>query len=287
MMELHLKIKSAINAFKKFSLSGKLGLILILLILLMAIFAPWLSPHPHQRSSGSALIPPDSEHILGTDDLGIDLWAQITNGARISLLVGFGTALLAAVGGGIMGIVAAYKGGLIDKILMRLIDIMMVMPDLPVMILLAAFFGPSLFNIILVLAIFSWIRPARIVRSQVLMLKEQSYIKSAESYGAKSWYLIRKHFLPEVSPLLAVSIIRLSSRAIVAEAGLSFLGLGDPTSRSWGLIIHHALNFQGIYYTSFWRWWLLYPWLALTILTVSLAFIGRDLERIVDPRLGN
>ncbi|MCK8828392.1 ABC transporter permease [Natroniella acetigena] len=285
-MDFYPKVKSAVNYFKQFSLSGKLALIMILIILLIAIFAPCLSSHPHQRSSGSALTPPDGEHLLGTDDLGIDLWAQIANGARISLMVGFGTALLAALGGGILGIIAAYKGGLIDKILMRLIDIMMVMPDLPVMILLAAFFGPSLFNIILVLSLFSWIRPARVVRSQILMLKEQSYIKSAESYGASSWYLICKHFLPEVSPLLAVSIIRLSGRAIVAEAGLSFLGLGDPTSRSWGLIIHHALNFAGIYYTPFWRWWLLYPWLALTILIVSLAFIGRDLERIVDPRLG-
>ncbi len=281
------EIKRIIEIIKDFSTAGKVSLVLIILFLIIAIFASYLTAYSPHSSSGPNLSAPNGKHLLGTDELGVDLWAQIAYGARISLLVGFGTAFLAALGGGILGIIAGYLGGWTDKILMRLIDIIIVLPDLPVMIVLAAFFGPSLFNIILVLTLFSWVKPARIVRSQVLMLKEQSYIKSAESYGASSWYLIKKHFLPEVSPLLVVSIIKLSGRAIVAEAGLSFLGLGDPTSKSWGLIIHHALNFEGIYYTPFWKWWLLYPWLALTLLIVSLAFIGRDLERIADPRLKN
>lgn len=280
-------IKKLINIIKKFSLIAKISLALIMLIFLVAIFASYLTTHPAQTASGPPLVSPNGEHLLGTDELGIDLWAQIAYGARVSLIVGFGTAFFSAFSGGILGIIAGYLGGWIDKILMRLIDIVIVLPSLPVMILLAAFFGPSLFNIILVLTLFSWVRPARIVRSQILMLKEESYIKSAKSYGASLWYLIKKHFLPEVFPLLAVAIIRLSGRAIVAEAGLSFLGLGDPTSRSWGVIIYHALNFEGIYYTPFWKWWLLYPWLVLTILIVSLAFIGRELEEIVDPRLRN
>ncbi|MEG3067261.1 MAG: ABC transporter permease [Syntrophaceticus schinkii] len=269
-----------------FSPSGKIGLVLLSLIFLMALLAPWISIHPHRVSSGPSLIPPAWPHILGTDELGIDLWAQICFGARVSLLVGISTALLAGFVGGAVGIVAGYIGGLVDKMIMRLVDIMIVLPDLPVMIVLAAFFGPSLFNIILVLALFSWASPARIVRSQVLMLKEQSYIKAAEIYGASPWYLLWKHFLPEVFPLLAVNMIRLTGRAIVAEAGLSFLGLGDPTSKSWGLIIHHATSFRGIYYTNFWKWWLFYPWLFLMLMVISLAFISRDLERIADPRLG-
>ncbi|RKO68227.1 ABC transporter permease [Desulfofundulus salinus] len=275
-----------VERVKEFSLPGKAGLVVILVVLLVAILAPYISIHPHNISSGPPLVPPGGGHPLGTDELGIDLWAQICYGARVSLLVGFGTALLAALGGGLIGIVSGYLGGWPDKVLMRLIDIMIVLPDLPVMIVLAAFFGPSLLNIILVLALFSWVFPARIVRSQMLMLKERSYIKSAETYGAGVWYLMWKHFLPEVFPLVAVNMIRLSGRAIVAEAGLSFLGLGDPTSKSWGLIIHHATNFKGIYYTDFWKWWLLYPWLALIIMVISLAFISRELERMVDPRMG-
>lgn len=283
MPELLLKI---VERVKEFSLPGKASLVVILVVLLVAILAPYISIHPHNISSGPPLSPPGGGHPLGTDELGVDLWAQVCYGARVSLLVGFGTALLAALGGGLIGIVSGYLGGWPDKVLMRLIDIMIVLPDLPVMIVLAAFFGPSLLNIILVLALFSWVFPARIVRSQMLMLKERSYIKSAETYGAGVWYLMWKHFLPEVFPLVAVNMIRLSGRAIVAEAGLSFLGLGDPTSKSWGLIIHHATNFKGIYYTDFWKWWLLYPWLALIIMVISLAFISRELERMVDPRLG-
>ncbi|UNC93919.1 ABC transporter permease [Candidatus Contubernalis alkaliaceticus] len=269
----------------EFSLLGKASLFLILLIFLAAIFAPYISIHPHNFTSGPALSPPRGVHLLGTDDLGVDLWAQICYGARVSLLIGFGAAFLAALGGGLIGIIAGYLGGWMDKVIMRLIDVMIVLPDFPLMIVLAAFLGPSLLNIILVLALFSWVFPARIVRSQVLMLKEHSYIKSAETYGAGAWYLMRKHFFPEVFPLLAVNMIRLTGRAIVSEAGLSFLGLGDPTSKSWGLIINHATSFRGIYYTEFWKWWLLYPWLALTIIVISLAFISRELERIVDPRI--
>jgi peptide/nickel transport system permease protein len=140
--------------------------------------------------------------------------------------------------------------------------------------------------IVLVLSCFSWVHTARIVRSRVLALKRRQYIRAAELNGASAFYLIRRHFLPEVFPLAAVSMIRLTGRAIVAEAGLSFLGLGDPASGSWGLILHHATSFPGIYYTRFWQWWLLFPWLALTLMVVSLALVSRDMEKIADPRLG-
>lgn len=285
MAGIHELLRKLLKKVREFSLLGKVSLFIILLIFLAAIFAPYISMHSYKSSSGPALSPPGEDHLLGTDDLGIDLWAQICHGARISLIVGFGTAFLAALGGGLIGIIAGYLGGWIDKVIMRMIDIMIVLPDFPLMIVLAAFLGPSVLNIIIVLALFSWVFPARIVRSQILMLKEHSYIKSAETYGAGAWYLMWKHFFPAVFPLMAVNMIRLTGRAIVSEAGLSFLGLGDPTSKSWGLIINHATSFRGIYFTEFWKWWLLYPWLALTLIVLSLAFISRELERIVNPRL--
>jgi peptide/nickel transport system permease protein len=222
---------------------------------------------------------------MGTDDLGVDIWAQVCFGARISLLVGIGTALLAGLGGALAGILAGYCGGWVDRILMRLIDILLVLPDLPVMIVLAAFFGPSVWTVIGVLSAFSWVFTARIVRARVLSLKQRRFIQAAETYGAGPLYLMRRHFLPEIFPLVAVGMIRLAGRAIVAEAGLSFLGLGDPTSRSWGFILHHALSFPGIYYTAFWKWWLLFPWLALTLVVLALALIGKDFENIADPRM--
>ncbi len=265
--------------------SGRIALIILLLLILLAIFAPLVSWHPHDASSGPALVPPGNGHIMGTDELGVDLWAMIAYGARVSIIVGLGTALLAGLGGSVLGIVAAYRGGLTDRIVMRLVDIMIALPDLPVMIVLAAFFGPSLRNIIIVLALFAWSRPARLVRSQMLVLKEQSYIKMAAHFGGGFFYLLRKHFLPELLPLIMVSMIRLAGMAIITEASLSFLGLGDPTARSWGLIINHAVNFSGIYFTSFWQWWLLYPLTFLTLLVASLAMFGRDIEHLADPRI--
>lgn len=263
---------------RRFSFFGKVSMVIVGAMICMALLAPWIASHPPDRSAGPALEPPGKTHLLGTDELGYDLFSQICHGARVSLIVGIGTALLAGLGGGIVGMIAGYRGGWIDKMVMRVIDIMIILPDLPVMIVLAAFLGPSTGTIIAVLALFSWVFTARIVRSQVLSLKKRLYIKSAELHGAGTLYLIRVHFLPEIFPLIAVSMIRLSGRAIVAEAALSFLGLGDPSSRSWGRIIHHATHFSGIYYTDYWTWWLLYPWLALTLLVSALAFIGRDLE---------
>jgi peptide/nickel transport system permease protein len=266
--------------------SGRTGAIVLAAVIFLALAAPLVCSHSHRQMSGPALIPPGPDHIMGTDELGVDLWAQICHGARISLIVGIGTALAAGLGGGIAGIVSGYAGGVTDMIIMRMVDVFLVLPDLPVMIVLAAFFGPSLMFIVLVLSCFSWVHTARIVRSRVLALKRRQYIRAAELNGASAFYLIRRHFLPEVFPLAAVSMIRLTGRAIVAEAGLSFLGLGDPASGSWGLILHHATSFPGIYYTRFWQWWLLFPWLALTLMVVSLALVSRDMEKIADPRLG-
>jgi peptide/nickel transport system permease protein len=278
---------SLIRLIGRLTTGGRVSLLFLSALLLLAAAAPLVCHHSHQEVSGPSLVAPDREHWMGTDDLGVDIWAQVCFGARASLMVGICTALLAGLGGGLAGMLAGYRGGMTDRVLMRLIDILLVLPDLPAMIVLAAFFGPSVWTIIGVLSAFSWVFTARIVRARVLSLKQRRFIQAAEIYGAGACYLIRRHFLPEILPLAAVGMIRLTGRAIVAEAGLSFLGLGDPTSRSWGFIIHHALSFPSIYYTPFWKWWLLFPWLALTLVVLTLALIGRDLENIADPRMRN
>ncbi len=271
--------------WQRSSVSGRIALLVLLAFVLLAIFAPVVARLPHDVSSGPPLSPPSADHILGTDDLGYDLWSMISHGARTSLAVGVLTALFAGVLGAFAGIAAAYREGWTDRVVMRVVDVMVILPDLPAMILLAALFGPSVRTIIIVLVLFSWSIPARMLRSQALVLKEQPYIRMAGHYGAGTFYLMRHHFLPELLPLLSVSMIRLAGMAIVAEASLSFLGLGDPTSKSWGLIINHAISFPGILYTPFWKWWLVFPWLFLALLVTSLALIGRELERFADPRI--
>lgn len=271
--------------FNRFSIGGKISIIYITILIIMALFSTYICSHPYNLPSGSAFESPNREHLLGTDDLGMDIFSQICFGARISLLVGVSAALLSGVCGGILGVLAGYYGGLTDRIIMRIADIMIVLPDLPMMILLGAFFGPSIKNIIFVLAFFSWTTPARIVRSKVLSIKSENYILVAESYGASFHYLLWKHFIPQILPLLMVSIIKLTSKAIVAEAGLAFLGLGDPTSKSWGLILNHAINFKGIYFTDYWKWWIMAPLVAIISLVFSIAIISRDLEKILNEKL--
>lgn len=273
------------HVFQWFTLPGKLGLIVLCLLILMAVTAPWIAPHSPHRSAGPSLSPPSQAHWMGTDQLGLDVWSMVIYGARTSLLIGMGTALLAGFGGGIAGIMAGWYGKWIDRMLMGAVDVLMAIPRLPAMIVAAAFFGAGMKQMILVLSLFSWAVPARILRGTAMALKEQPYMRMAVHQGADTCYMMRYHLVPELMPLLLISMIRLSGRAIVAEASLAFLGLGDPASRSWGLIINHAVNFKGIYLTPYWQWWLLYPWLFLTLLVTSLALVGRDLETLADPRM--
>ncbi|MFY1111017.1 MAG: ABC transporter permease [Methanosarcinaceae archaeon] len=273
------------GTFSRFSTEGKIGILGITCIVLMAVFAPVITMHPPQKITGDSLEAPGPGHILGTDELGMDIWSQICYGARMSLTIGLAVGFAAGFGGGAIGILAGYIGGYVDQGLMRVIDVTMALPSFPLLIVISAFLGPSILNVILILFLFSWAKPARIARSQTLFLKKNSYIIAARNYGAKPFYLLWRHIFPEVMPVLLVLIIGISSHAIIAEAGLAFLGLGDPTSKSWGMMLNHATGFSSIYFTPYWQWWLLPPLFMLIFLLLCLAFISRDMERILDPKL--
>jgi peptide/nickel transport system permease protein len=251
----------------------------------MAVFAPVITLYPPQKITGDSLEAPGPVHVLGTDELGMDIWSQICYGARMSLTIGLAVAFISGFGGGAIGILAGYIGGHIDQGLMRIIDVTMALPSFPLLIVISAFLGPSILNVILILVLFSWAKPARIARSQTLALKKNNYIIAARNYGAKPSYILRRHIFPEIMPVLFVLVIGISSHAIIAEAGLAFLGLGDPTSKSWGMMLNSATGFRSIYFTPYWQWWLLPPLFMLIILLLCLAFISRDMERILDPKL--
>lgn len=269
----------------KFSLEGKIGLCGIALIVMVAIFAPLLSAYPPGKITGGSLELPGSDHPLGTDELGMDIWSQICYGARMSLFIGLAVACIAGLGGGALGILAGYLGGVADQLVMRTVDVIMALPAFPLLIVISAFMGPNIFNVIFVLVLFSWAKPARIARAQTLTIKGNAYITAAKNYGATPFYLVRRHILPEVLPILFVLIIGITSYAIMAETGLAFLGLGDPTAKSWGMMLHYATSFRSIYFTPYWQWWLIPPLVALIVLLLCLAFVGRDLERVLDPRM--
>ena len=214
----------------------------------------------------------------------MDLAAQICYGAGISLTVGLGTALLAGAGGTLLGMIAGYFGKWADKLITGLCDVMMCIPHLPMMIVMGAFFGSSLRNIILVLVLISWAAPARIARARMLAMKQERYITAARSFGAGFFQLIGRHFLPAIFPIAMVNLLKIVSSAIIAEAGLSFLGLGDPSSKSWGIILNRSINFNGIYFTDYWKWWIVIPLFFLILLVAAVAMLGRDLERILDTK---
>ncbi len=267
-----------------FSGYGKFGMGVILFLVCLCLMSFFFLGELHKIPSGNALEPPGLNHWLGTDDLGIDIFAQICHGAAISMAVGLSTALLAGIGGGSLGILAGYYGKWIDKAITGLCDLMMSIPQLPLMIVLGAFFGASLTNIIVVIALISWVGPARTVRSKVLSMRHENFIVAAKSYGAGFRHLAIKHFIPGLLPIISVSMIRIVSHGVVAEAGLSFLGLGDPLSKSWGIILNRSINFPGIYFTDFWKWWIMSPLAALLLLVVAVAFISRDLEKVVNTK---
>jgi len=270
--------------WKSLSGSGKVSIVLLLLIVSFAVGYHLFGGETYRQPSGSSLEAPGLRHIMGTDDLGIDIAAQIGHGAGVSLLVGLSSALLAGLGGSILGILAGYYRGWKDKLVMGLCDVVMTMPQMPLLIVLGALFGSSTRNIILVIGFMSWAGPARIVRSRMLSMGKEAYVAAARSYGAGFFHLLVKHFIPGLYPLILVSMLRIIGHAIVAEAGLSFLGLGDPVSKSWGVILNRSINFPGIFFVESWKWWVIFPLAFLLVLVVSFAFLGRDLEKIMNTK---
>jgi peptide/nickel transport system permease protein len=284
-MAQHLK---KANKFKEFFQllfahpMGLAGFIIIILFLAMALFAPFLGTVDPSASGEveNLLIPPSSQFWFGTDDLARDIWSQIIYGSRISLTVGFIAALITIFTGTLVGLVAGYFGKMIDEVLMRIVDFFMMLPQLPLMIVLAAVLGPNMWNIILVVSLVSWPTTARVVRSQVLSLKERPFIESSRCIGASNFQLMFAEILPNVVPLMFAQAVIMITEAIYAEAVLSFLGLGDPTSISWGMMINFAFE-SGVIAESF--WWVIPPIASIVILIVSFSLLGTAISDILEP----
>ncbi len=276
---------SFLRIFQKMGIGGKLAIIVIVLIGSLALLSPLFQFYSPSRPSGNALEPPSGTHWLGTDDLGVDIMAQMIAGTRISISVGLITAVLGTFGGTIVGVAAGYFGGRTDTIIRLINDIFISVPQLPTMIVIGVFFKPSLLNIILVLTFFSWAGPARIIRSKVISVCKEPYISIAKAYGGGFFYILRNHIMAQIFPLVFISFSKMVGRVIVAESSLAFLGLGDPTARSWGLIINMALGFRGIFHSNYWQWWLVPPIVAIIIVVTAFAVISRELEKIFITKL--
>ena len=275
---MHIDLKREVTR----SSSGRFGIGLFGLILAMALFAPLLAGYDPLTQSTAAFQPPSMGHLLGTNHVGQDIWSQLVYGARTSLLVGFSVAFIATTLSAILGAASALIGGLFDRILMRVVDAFIVIPVLIIMVLLAAYLKPGLWVLIIMLSLLSWQSGARTVRAQALSLKSRMHVSAARCFGAGRWYLIRRHILPDLSPILVVGFIYSLRRAIFLEAGLAFIGITDPGSVSWGMMMKEALDFS---YLNAWTWWLIPAGVALSLTIVATTFIGHSMEPAMDPRL--
>lgn len=241
----------------------------ILLMVLVAVMAPLLAEFPGGYGR-EILMPPSGAHPFGTDDLGRDVLAQVIWGTRISMIIGFASSALAIVIGVALGVLAAYARRL-DGPVSMLVDVSLALPVLPLMILVAALVGPSVTTLVVVIALFSWPEVTRIVRSQALSVTRLPYVDAARTIGGSHLWIMTKHILPAVAPIIVVSVVLTASRAVLSEAGLSFLGLGDPESWSWGKILFNAQRSGAL--TVAW-WCTLFPSLAILMLVVSATLLS-------------
>ena len=267
--------------FGRLSPLAALGLLILIILVFMALFAPFLAPYdPTAVRLAEGLSGPSITHPLGQDKLGRDILSRIIYGARISLYVGVFTVAFSALIGTMVGAVAGFLGGVVDEVVMRLIDILLAFPGILLAIAFMAVLGPSLNNIVIALTVLGWVGYARLVRGQVLALREFEFVQAARALGADTRRIITRHLVPNVLGPVIVQATFGMAGAIVAEAGLSFLGLGtQPPNPSWGSMLNDGREFLLIspHLTTF-------PGLAIMAVVLGLNFLGDGLRDILDPR---
>jgi peptide/nickel transport system permease protein len=277
--------------FIKFILTSKLGtagFTMFFLCVLISVFAPVIAPYPPQEQHYSTdktllkLMPPSKDHYLGTTLLGKDVFSQIIWGGRPALVIGIATALAVIFIGVSIGLISGYYGGWVDNLLMRITDIFMGVPFLPFIIVVLSLWGPSLTTIIFSMATIMWRSTARVIRSQVLTLKERPFVDAARVTGASDFKIMFFEIAPNILPIALVNVAFALAWAIITEASIGFLGFGDPEVLSWGTIIYSAFASEMSY--KAW-WWVLPPGVAIMIIVTSVYFIGRAYEEVVNPRL--
>jgi len=261
------------------------GTIILLFFILVAILGPLFIPFSTMQFGEveDILLPPSTKHLLGTDDMGRDVLANLISGSRISLLVGAVATAISMIIGTSIGILAGYFGKGIDNLLMRFTDFFLVIPWLPLMMVLAAILGTNLWNIIFVIGITGWAGTARVVRAQTLSIKERQFVERTISIGAGSAHIMLRHILPNVFPLVFANTVLVAAVAIVSETTLSFLGLGDPTMASWGMMLHYA--FEGGATAAGAYWYYLPPGICVVLVVLAFTLLGYAFDEILNPKL--
>jgi len=257
------------------------GLTILSFVIFIAIIAERISPYPPLTTLvGDTMIPPNSKHIFGTDNLGRDVFSGVMYGARTSLMVGFLAAATSTILGILIGLSSGYLGGFIDDLLMRITELFMVIPRFFLALVLVAAYGTSIWNVIFVIGVLSWPRAARLLRAEVLSLKEREFVEAAKAIGENTWTILFKEILPNgLVPVVVNASIQVSG-AILLEAGMSFMGVGDPNVPSWGQMLQNAMRFLRQ------SWWMAtFPGLFIFITAMAMNLVGDGINDALNPRL--
>jgi len=275
---MHIDLKKELKS----SGMGRIGIIFVLSVIALALLAPLITRYSPLEHSSTALISPSMIHWLGTNHVGQDIWSQLLYGARTSLVVGLGAGILSLLLSIFFGVSAALIGGIYDRAVMRIVDTIIIIPMIVVIILAAAYIKPDLLVLIILISLMSWPAGSRIIRAQSLSIKQKEHISASRTFGGGRIYIALRHIMPDLAPIMLVEFIYGVRRAVFMEAGLAFLGIGDPMLVSWGSMMHDALRFS---YLNVWQWWLLPAGAALSITIIGLTFISHAAESVIDPRL--
>ena len=270
------------------SKTGMIGLIILLMATFVAIFADWIAPYdPVEPHLSHILAPPawqeggTSQFILGTDNLGRDMLSRLVYGTRVSLIVGVLSVVVGGAIGLLFGVISGYFGKWIDQVMMRIVDAFLSIPSILFIMVILTVFSPSLWMLIIVIGLTTWVNYARIIRGEVLSLKEREFVKASQTIGTSHWTIIRKNLIPNVmSTFIVISTLSVAT-TIILEASLSFLGLGiQPPDISWGGMLNDGRDYLATH------WWMgTFPGVAITITVLGIIFLGDWLRDVLDPRL--
>jgi peptide/nickel transport system permease protein len=285
-LEKETKTESPLREFIKHfrrNVLGMIGLFGVLFLFVLALCAPLIADKPEGYGDmANMLQPPSKEYWFGTDALGLSIFDQVIWGTRVSLYVGFVSAFIAVIIGVPIGLIAGYYGGRISSIGMAITDIFLTLPILPLMIIMAAVLGTGISNIALIIGLFSWPQIARVTRAETMSISKRQYIEAARAVGAREYQILFKHVLLNAIPPILVNMTIIMGVAVISEAGLSFLGLGDPMSWSWGTILQNA-HATGAIIKAWWH--SLFPSIGIMILVLSFNFLGIGINEALNPRL--
>lgn len=265
---------------------GRAGIVILVAVILISVFGPIIFPFDAKSVATSAsqiFSPPSSVNWLGTDEMGRDVFRALLVGARISLFVGLMATAISIIVGAFFGLISGYYSGFMSNLMMRVTDFFLALPVLPLIIVLAAVLGQNIVITIIVIGFTSWPATARIVRSQVLSIKERQFIERIKTLGASDFRIIYVHILPNVLPLIYANTVLVIAGSILSEATLAFLGLGDPVKVSWGTMLHYAFV-SGAAGRGAW-WYLIPPGIGILFVVLGFTLAGHTLDKILNPKL--